>query len=286
MTDDAEPLQRLAAYLERRIAELGLEYAEVARLAGFSIEVLRKMRHGITVRLSTYRKLERSLRWEHGSVEAILSGRDPIPLAEDPPVSRSIEHRAAREAEEASAPHTLSPSEALRRIVRASAKELGMTPDDVGEAMQLARQDLEGEQPAPSGYVTPSSVPGRTDLSDMVRERRLEIGLSLHEAAERAVDPETGDHVMDAAWLDRLERDVLGPKEYPEYNELDALAVALSLNPGDVQEAAGRQFLDVHSVWSEDGQVRAVIAGEPSPEDLVKLRTLMRLYRRAPSTNQ
>ena len=77
MTDDAEPLQRLAAAIEWRIAELGLEYAELARVAGFSIEVLRKMRHGVKARSSTYRKLERGLGWEAGSAQAILAGGGP-----------------------------------------------------------------------------------------------------------------------------------------------------------------------------------------------------------------
>ncbi|MCZ0996387.1 hypothetical protein O1L44_30035 [Streptomyces noursei] len=49
--------------------------------------------------------------------------------------------------------------------------------------------------------------------------------------------------------------------EHPQYPQLDALADTLGLDPGAVQEAAGVQFMDVHTVWSEDGQVRAVVTG-------------------------
>lgn len=77
MTGDSDPLGRLAGYVERRIAELALEYVEVARAADFSIEALRKIRNAISVRSSTYGKLERALRWAPGSVQAILAGGEP-----------------------------------------------------------------------------------------------------------------------------------------------------------------------------------------------------------------
>jgi transcriptional regulator with XRE-family HTH domain len=271
MTDDAERLQRLAAYIERRIAELGLEYAEVARLADFSIEVLRKMRHGINVRPSTYRKLERALQWARESVDAILSGGEPTPL---PPATVTQPHAERRNPaggnEEAPSSPELSPSEALRRVVRASARELGVGGDDLDQVFQAVRDDLE-ERPS-----------GRTDLSDLLRVRRATAGLSLEAVAAATAEPPSGKRLVDADWLDRLERAALSPDEYPEYPQLDALASVLDLDPGEVQEAAGAQFMDVHTVWSEDGQVRAVVTGELDAEDLAKVQNLMRLYRQAP----
>lgn len=83
MTADAEPHKRLGEYIERRIAMLGLEYAEVARLGDFSDETLAKIRKGQRARSSTYRGLERALRWSAGSIQAILAGGEPTPLDTD-----------------------------------------------------------------------------------------------------------------------------------------------------------------------------------------------------------
>lgn len=267
MTAAPEPLSRLAEYVERRIAELALEYAEVCRRAGISDETLANIRKGASARASTYRKLEQALQWEQGSIAAILAGREPTPLE-----TRSAEERPSQESAPQREPG-LSPSEALRRVVRSSARELGVTADDLDEVFRAVRQDLN------------ETTSGRTDLSDMVRAGRIEAGLSLQEVAARAVDPASGDHVVDAAWLDRLERAALDPSEYPEYPQIDALADALHLDPGLAQEAAGAQFMDVHTIWSEDGQVRGFGIGELGPEDQQKALRLMEMYRRVPKRN-
>lgn len=262
MTDDAELLQRLAAYIERRIAELGLEYAEVARLAEFSIEVLRKMRHGISVRPSTYRKLERALKWEHGSVAAILEGGEPTPLDE----TQGAEQRPQEAAPQSE--QGLSPREALRRVVRSSARELGVKADALGDVFRAVQQDL-GEA-------------GRTDLSDLVRLGRAEAGLSLEAVAAATVDPSTGERLVEADWLDRLERAALHLGEEPEYEQLDALIPVLHLDITQVRDAAGVQFLDTHAAWAADGQAVGLVEGELSAEDNAKMQELMRLYRKAP----
>lgn len=143
MTDDAEPLKRLAAYVEQRIAELGLEYAEVARLADFSIEVLRKVRNGINARGSTYRKLERALRWETGSVAAILAGAEPT-------AELSVGTRAALRESEAAAASPL-PSrdvELVADLAAATAERLGLTPAEAEEAFRRALRDIEAKHAA------------------------------------------------------------------------------------------------------------------------------------------
>jgi len=106
--------------------------------------------------------------------------------------------------------------------------------------------------------------------------------MSLEDVAAQALDPASGERVIDAAWLDRLERAALHPDEYPEYPQLDALVDVLHLDPRQVQDAAGVQFMDIHTVWSEDGEVRAIVRGELNAEDLAKVQTLMNLYRKAP----
>ncbi|TQE35441.1 helix-turn-helix domain-containing protein [Streptomyces ipomoeae] len=123
--------------------------------------------------------------------------------------------------------------------------------------------------------------PACTDLSDLVRVRRAEAGLSLEAVAAATADPVSGERLVEVAWLDRLERATLSPDEHPEYPQLDALVDVLHLDPAAVQEAAGAQFIGVRTVWSEDGQVRALVQGELSAEDLAKVQNLMRLYRRA-----
>ncbi|OSZ56283.1 hypothetical protein OQI_33860 [Streptomyces pharetrae CZA14] len=249
--------------MNQRRLELGLQWRDLAAAAGISYEALRSIRRGVSAPADlTARKLDDALQWEPGSVRATLAGGTPALRQSDPTTPAPV------------AP-TLTPGEALRRMIRASARELGATRDDVDEAFTLARQDLADLPPAPGRRV-------RTDLSDMVRERRLQAGLSVDEVAAHAVDPATGEHVVDADWLDRLERSALAPHEYPEYPQLDALVGALNLDPDQVQGAAGVQFMDVHTVWSDDGQARAIVHGELSPEDRQKVQTLMQMYRPAP----
>lgn len=272
MTADADALMRLGNYVERRIAELGLEYAAVCRIGGFSDETLSKIRKGsVHARRTTYHGLEQALRWSHGSVDSILSGGEPTPLRSDAAVDDPARvHTDPGGPQPAPPAEGLSPIEALRRVVRASARELGVAADELGEVFQAVRDDLDEAPPA------------RTDLSDLVRLRRAEAGLSLEAVAALTVDRSSGGRLVEADWLGRLERAELDPAEHPQYPQLDALADALGLDPGAVQEAAGVQFMDVHTVWSEDGQVRAVVTGELNSEDLAKVHNLMRLYGRAP----
>lgn len=263
MTADTDALTRLGEYVERRIAELGLNYSAVCRAGGFSDETLSKIRKGtIRARHSTYHGLEQALLWERGSVDAILSGGEPTSL----PAAAST----TRETEGAQATGTLSPGEALRRVVRASAREFGVSGDSLDEVFQAVRQDLDE---APSA---------RTDLSDRVRLRRAEMGMSLEAVAASTVNPDSGERLVEADWLDRLERAALRPTEYPEYPQLDALVAVLHLDAIQVRDDAGAQFMNVHTVWSEDGQTMGMAEGELSAEDSTKMQELTRLYGKAP----
>lgn len=80
MTD---PRTRLATGIEERISDLGMEYQEVARRAGFSIETLAKIRQGKRARPTTLRKLETALNWPPGYTDSLMSG-DPLTPPEGP----------------------------------------------------------------------------------------------------------------------------------------------------------------------------------------------------------
>ncbi|WP_171111288.1 MULTISPECIES: helix-turn-helix domain-containing protein [unclassified Streptomyces] len=260
-----EPHERLDEAMSQRRLELRMNWREVSQAAGISYEALRAVRRGdYRPAELTARGLDEALRWAPGSVYAILNGGEPTPL------------EAVSERDETSkppAPAGLSPSEALRRVVRSSAKELGVTPEGVDEVMRLVRRDLEETTP-------PETRP--TDLSDLVRVRRAEVGMSLEAVAAATVDPGSGERLVEADWLDRLERAALDPSEYPEYPQLDALVAVLHLDPAQVQDAAGVQFMGVYTTWSDDGQARGLVEGEPSAEDAAKMQELMRLYRKTP----
>ena len=71
--------------MEDRRAQLGLFWRDVAETAGLTTEGLRGMREGSKdIRPTTKTGVERALRWAYGSIEAVLSGGDPTPLADEP----------------------------------------------------------------------------------------------------------------------------------------------------------------------------------------------------------
>ncbi|MFG2679239.1 XRE family transcriptional regulator [Streptomyces sp. NPDC048392] len=122
----------------------------------------------------------------------------------------------------------------------------------------------------------------RTDLSDLVRTRRAELALSLRALASRCINPDDPDAgpVVDHNWIDRLEKGTL--REIPDYGRLAGLAAGLQVALGSVTEAAGSQFWRVDSVWSDDGQVRALVHDylEMSQDDQERVRALMDSWRR------
>lgn len=137
-----EPFKQLDAALNRRRIHLRMNWREVADAAGISYTALRAIRRGeYRPTELTARGLDEALQWTSGSVYAILDGSPPEALEDassEPPPSP---HPSM------TAPPLLSPHEALRRSVRATARELGVTPSGVSEVMHLVRQDLESENP-------------------------------------------------------------------------------------------------------------------------------------------
>ena len=88
-TPDAR--HRLAELMEDRRLELGLRWQDVvdaATAAGFkvSLKALHSVRTGTAgLRPLTQRAIEAGLRWEHGSIQRIEDGGDPVALS-GPPV--------------------------------------------------------------------------------------------------------------------------------------------------------------------------------------------------------
>lgn len=124
----------------------------------------------------------------------------------------------------------------------------------------------------------------RTDLTDLVCQRKEELGISFRTLAEACVDPE--DPESGPLWK-RTTLDALSKGQRikaPDFPELRALAAGLQVPLSRVQEAAGAQFLGIDTVWSADGQVRALVEGfrEMSPEDQAKVLALMNSRRRIP----
>ncbi|GHB39011.1 hypothetical protein GCM10010397_06110 [Streptomyces spinoverrucosus] len=268
-----EAADRLLAATEARRVELGKKWMQVFKEAGVTHQTLNRWRHGHPVAPLTERSLERALLWGPGAREAIAAEKEPDPLdtpAQDAP---NLSPTAGGTWDAKPSESIFLAREALRRVVRSSAKELGVTPEGVDEVMRLVRRDLEETAP---------SETRSTDLSDLVRVRRAEMGMSLEAVAAATVDPGSGERLVEADWLDRLERAALDPSEYPEYPQLDALVAVLHLDPAEVQDAAGAQFTNVHTVWSDDDQVRGLAEGELNTEDAAKMQELMRLYRKSP----
>ncbi|WP_307627483.1 hypothetical protein [Streptomyces turgidiscabies] len=103
---------------------------------------------------------------------------------------------------------------------------------------------------------TPPSPERRTHLSDLIRERRKELGESLDTFAPKAVDPVSGERVT-RGWIYRLEK---GEKVTPpEYEELCALAAASRLPLERLQDAAGQQFHGVDPLRSGTGEATAYV---------------------------
>ncbi|MER7874866.1 hypothetical protein ABTY63_15085 [Streptomyces solisilvae] len=138
-----EELARLAAHTERRIADLGLQYAEVARAAGFSDQTLIAIRNSAKVRPTTHRKLEKALRWAPGSVQAILNGGEPTALNPESASPEAAEAQARQDASAETKPRQQQELELASRLLSATVRELGLSPEEAEEAWRQVRLTIE-----------------------------------------------------------------------------------------------------------------------------------------------
>lgn len=122
---------------------------------------------------------------------------------------------------------------------------------------------------------------GRTDLSELVRTRLEELGMSARALADASVDPK--DPEFGPQWkrgtLTNLINEV-GVKP-PTLPQLRGLAAGLRLPLGRLQEAAGSQFFGIDTVWSDEEDVRVLVHDfrDMSPEDQARLRAIMQSWR-------
>jgi transcriptional regulator with XRE-family HTH domain len=105
------------------------------------------------------------------------------------------------------------------------------------------------------GETTPSPE-RRTQLADLIRDRRAGLGQSLDTFSKQAVDPVSGTRVT-RGWIYRLEQ---GERvTSPQYEELCALANAAQLPVERLQDAAGQQFHGVSPLRSGTGEAVAYV---------------------------
>lgn len=91
----------LDEHMNRRRLDLGMKWRDVASDGGISYEALRSARVGDAAPADlTKRGIERALKWQPGSVDAILAGGEPTPLNEAPAREVTVADLAAQLAEE------------------------------------------------------------------------------------------------------------------------------------------------------------------------------------------
>ena len=133
-----------------------------------------------------------------------------------------------------------------------------------------------------------------THFTDLVRDRRVELGLSYDSLARLCVDPDTGEQLLKSSWLHRLEKGQ--PTNAPSGRQLEVLAGALRLPVDLVKEAAAAQYLGIEPsdrsgpVWSEDHTTRIVVARMSELTDaerkvLADLAETIARSKAAPSSN-
>lgn len=99
----------------------------------------------------------------------------------------------------------------------------------------------------------------RTDFTDLVRERRAELGISLRDLEDRSIDPEATGVQAKFGWLSKVENGK--PIDTPSLAQLRALSVGLEIPLPVLQEAVAAQFLGmVTQVWSQDRSTRILAA--------------------------
>jgi transcriptional regulator with XRE-family HTH domain len=128
----------------------------------------------------------------------------------------------------------------------------------------------------------------RTQLKDLVRDRRAELHLSLRKLEARCIDPETGNQEIKYGWLHRLENDE--PTTPPQLPQLRALAAALNIPIGVVQEAAGAQYMGIEPAagaiysGSREARITAARMDELTDGDRRELAEMVEIWaRRKPS---
>lgn len=134
-----EAADLLLAATDARRVELGKRWKQVYTEAGLTHQTLNRWRNGLAVDPLTERAFERALQWGPGARESIAARRQPQPLEWTPEETPSRQGDADEEAGP-----TLSQELALAsRILLATVREIGLSPDEAEEAWRRARLEIE-----------------------------------------------------------------------------------------------------------------------------------------------
>ncbi|MFE1925851.1 hypothetical protein ACFW91_25170 [Streptomyces asoensis] len=122
-----------------------------------------------------------------------------------------------------------------------------------------------GTQPAVTGRrgtMTGEVTTGRTDLSDLLRTRKENLGVSYRDLEAACVDPEKPEagSLWKRGTLETLVKG--GGVKAPSFPQLRALAAGFRVPLSLVQAAAGAQFFGIDTVRDEeDPDVVALVHG-------------------------
>ena len=176
MADDWERLAMMVR--ERRYDDLGMTQEQVAAAGGPSTATQRMIEGARQHRyhLSTLRRLEDALGWEHGSVRRVLAGGDPAPA---PPAVTAHAGLAAAEAT-ATAAATVTEPDALTRLGLEITGVYRGIQDEVWREILAAR----GAGTPETGIFTDRAEQGLWDLPSISEDDR-----ALSIAALRSMRP-------------------------------------------------------------------------------------------------
>jgi hypothetical protein len=103
----------------------------------------------------------------------------------------------------------------------------------------------------------PKATGERTQLRDIVVQRKEELGLGYERLAARCIDPETGEQTVKSSWLHRLATSK--PTEAPDYETLRGLGAGLGVPVAVLQDAASAQYFGTRKVFSESAEGQAFL---------------------------
>jgi hypothetical protein len=123
----------------------------------------------------------------------------------------------------------------------------------------------------------PKSTGERTQLRDIVVQRKEELGLGYQRLAARCIDPESGEQTIKSSWLHRL---ATGEAvEAPNYEMLRGMAAGLEVPVAVLQDAASAQFFGAQRVaFGESMEAQAFLedVDRLTPAQREAIRALMR----------
>lgn len=125
----------------------------------------------------------------------------------------------------------------------------------------------------------PKAAGERTQLRDLVVQRKEELALGYQRLAARCIDPESGEQTIKPSWLHRL---ATGEAvEAPTYEMLRGMAAGLGVPVGVLQDASSAQFFGADKVFSESSEGQAFLedADQLTHAQREAIRALMRSMR-------